>query len=108
MAEVNLDVAMESTSQKILSKINTTVTANVVKSVQHQYVSSKSASSNPRKTLTISPVNPEKSFVLVRGDGYNGTEFVVGSFDGTTIKLYTTEDNNNYSSYVAITVIEFY
>ena len=63
MAEVFVDVAYESTSQEILSKLNEGGTS-VIKSIQRG-VAKGSAS---KVSITISSVNPDKCFVLMHNE----------------------------------------
>lgn len=110
--------AVEAAKQKLLELLGDKVTldavytlltqgvmANCVKSVQHQYVSNKEES----KTFTIASVDPNKSAVFPAGNAYggDGSQFVVKSFDGTTVEIVAHTNNNSYSSCASIFVIEF-
>lgn len=63
MAEAHVDVAQESTSQEILSKLNEGGTS-VIKSIQRG-VAYGSRNATEEINITISSVNPDKCFVLL-------------------------------------------
>lgn len=78
MAKVNLDVAMQSTSEEILEKVgsleavlNAEVTANVVKKILRGTASTTS--------VTIEKVNPDKCLVFCEGGYYSGGDNTFGS-----------------------------
>ena len=103
MAEVNLDVAMQSTSQEILTKIGEGVTANVVKSIQH--VSLSYSNTTDVGEIPFNPVNLEKTiFLMYRQYDYGGCSNITYEVtqDKISIDLPTSHGR------VAFWIIEFY
>lgn len=119
MADVNIDVAMESTSQEILTAVNNMeagfageLTVSVIKSIQRGTISI--GGSDTSGTATINSVSINKSAVFHNGnyatetgkdgDGYTCTVELTNSTTVTARKVQTT---NSVGQVIAFTVIEY-
>lgn len=124
MAEVNLNVAMESTSQEIkaLLEAGITVSGNVsaVKKVQRGTTNVYARNNDYYIDIPISEVNLEKATVFVEHQLYDGTantltssgdgRRIIGALiDENTIRLYmATTRVNSSGQYAAWQVVEYY
>ena len=114
MAEKVIDVAMQSTSDEILSAVNAMASSSsgVIKSVQRGVITFDSSSTT--KTATISAVDTTKAFVLWGGsiNGGSGYGDNSGNWDArldlTSSTVVTATKYWAYASTISYQVVEFY
>lgn len=122
MAEVNIDVALESSVQELLTLMRQGVTANAVKSVQrgkvnYQTVTNTDSSFNISTStsgynafyfdVTINAVDTSKAFVnLFR----YSTSYIAYLVNSTTLRVYISDDNSASTPMYGFSweVVEYY
>lgn len=113
MAQVSLDLALESTNQEILSAVNAMAsgTGSVIKSIQRGVITFGTSATTA--TATISAVDTSKALVLWGGSSGGSSSSNSSHWDArldlsSSTVVTATKYSSGYTSYVSYQVVEFY